>query len=91
MKQLYSIGLICSALVLGACSTLDQSEQERLPFPNYVSGGFLEDVTVECGAKVIIVSRHAMDQFYTDNDELLTRKQFCDTIQTGSYIRRNAS
>jgi len=89
MKQLNSIVLICSALVLGACSGLDQQEKERLPFPNYVSGGFLEDVSVQCGASIIVVSRHAMDQFYTENDELLTHKQFCETFQTGTYIKRS--
>jgi hypothetical protein len=88
MKQFNTIVLICSALMLAACSTVDR-DHERLPYPNYVSGGFLEDVSVQCGAAIIVVSRHAMDQFYTANDELLTHKQFCDTFQTGSYIKRS--
>lgn len=89
MKNLKNVIFISGAIFLAACSTLENPNFKSLPFPHYAMGGFLEDVSVNCGASVIVVSRHAMYQFYTEDDELLTHKEFCETFKTGTYIHRS--
>lgn len=89
MKYLKNACLLATVVFLAACGSLENPDYEALEFPSYASGGFLEDVSVHCGNNIIIVSRHAMEQFYTEDDVLLTRKEFCETFRTGTYIHRS--